>query len=206
MNVFIRLLRSRWAHIISSVIFAFIYLLFAYVHLQNFLNTHHIAMLIFAIAESIIVFLFIFRTKPQTLSVNMYDWFIAIVGTFAPLFFRPAEWGLLPIANTLIITGAIIQMMSVLSLNRSFAIIAANRKIKTAWMYRFVRHPIYASYCLTFLGYLLTNTTIVNGVFYGVSMLFLYLRIVSEEKHLSLDPLYREYKLKVRYKLFPILF
>lgn len=163
-------------------------------------------MLIFAIAESIIVFLFIFRTKPQTLSVNMYDWFIAIVGTFAPLFFRPAEWGLLPIANTLIITGAIIQMMSVLSLNRSFAIIAANRKIKTAWMYRFVRHPIYASYCLTFLGYLLTNTTIANGVVYGVSMLFLYLRIVSEEKHLSLDPLYREYKLKVRYKLFPILF
>ena len=97
------------------------------------------------------------------------------------------------------------QIMSVLSLNYSFALVAAQRVIKTAWMYRFIRHPIYASYCLSLSGYVLTNSTLENGAVYIISILFLYLRILSEEKHLSLDPSYREYKLKVRYRLIPFI-
>jgi len=201
----IAFLTSRWAHIFSGVLFGFIFLIFAGAHLLSFLKSHHVSLLIFALSETLIVFFYVFRSKPLTISVHWYDWLVAFLGTFLPLCYRPSEWGVLPIANVLLMTGAIIQILSVLSLNRSFAIIAANRKIKTAGMYRFVRHPIYASYCLTLLGYVLTNTTLQNGLVYGLSMLFLYLRIISEEKHLSLAPLYRDYKLKVRYKLIPYL-
>ena len=93
--------------------------------------------------------------------------------------------------------------MSLISLNQSFALVPAIRKIKTGWMYRFVRHPIYASYCLTFMGYVLTNTNSANIVAYLVSMTFLLIRIVREEKHLALNPVYIEYMSKVRYRLIP---
>ena len=51
----------------------------------------------------------------------------------------------------------------------------------------------------------MSNTTIENVAVYAISMLFLYLRIIKEEKHLALDPLYRQYQLKVRYRLVPFI-
>jgi protein-S-isoprenylcysteine O-methyltransferase Ste14 len=102
--------------------------------------------------------------------------------------------------------GAAIQVLGLISLNRSFAIVAAKRVIKTAWMYRVVRHPIYASYCLTFTGYVLANTSPANVTIYAISIVFLIARIFREEAHLSLDPLYREYMQSVRYRLVPFIF
>ena len=196
-------LKSRWAHILSGGLLGLIYMFFAYAHLVGFLKSSNGALLIFAISEAFVVAIYIFRSKPVSISVRAYDWLVAIIGTFSPLFFRPADWGVLPIANNLIMLGAVIEIMSLLSLNYSFALVAAQRVIKTSWMYSVIRHPIYASYFLILLGYVLSNSTLQNGFVYVVSMVFLYLRILSEEKHLSLDPLYREYKLKVPYKLIP---
>lgn len=149
---------------------------------------------------------YIFRTMPQTISVNLFDWIVAIGGIFSPLFFRPALERILPLANIMIIAGAFFQILSIISLNRSFALVAAKREIKTGWMYRIVRHPLYASYCLVFLGYVLTNTTLPNVLVYMIAMVFLCIRIFREEKHIALDPLYREYMLKVHYRLIPFIF
>jgi len=49
-----------------------------------------------------------------------------------------------------------------------FAIVAAKREIKTEWMYRIVRHPIYASYILTFGCYVLVHTTLANLLVYAM--------------------------------------
>ena len=194
---------SRVAHILSGFFLTLFYAFFAYAHLQNFFKTQQITMLLFFFAETLLVFFYIFRNKPVTISVNSLDWTVAIIGTFAPLFFRPADWGLFPSAKYAIIVGVIAQIVSLISLNQSFALVPAIRKIKTGWMYRFVRHPIYASYCLTFMGYVLTNTNSANIVAYLVSMTFLLIRIVREEKHLALNPVYIEYMSKVRYRLIP---
>lgn len=206
MNTLTAMLQSRWAHIFSGVFLALIYGLFAYAHMLRFLNTHEWPLLFFCFSETLIVAFYIFRSKPKTISINPLDWIIAMGGTFSPLFLRPAAWGILPMANIAIITGAFFQILSIMSLNRSFALVAANREIKTAWMYRIVRHPLYASYCLIFTGYVLTNTTRVNLLIYLIAMGFLCTRIFREEKHLALDPLYREYMLKVRYRLIPFIF
>lgn len=203
MNKVNMFLKSRLAHIISSGFLGCIYIVFAYAHVSSFLKTYEITWLLFGLSETLLVFFYIFRTRPNTISVEFFDWLIAIIGTFVPLFFRPAEWGVLPMAKYAIIVGTVFQIMGVLSLNRSFALVAACRSIKTKWMYGIVRHPIYASYCLIFLGYVLSSTTVANVVVYSVSMIFLMLRIIREEKHLALDPLYRQYQLKVRYRLIP---
>ena len=205
MDTLSQFLKTRWAHILSGVLLGLIYMLFAYAHLVSFFKSGNAALLIFAISEAFIVAIYIFRSKAVTISIIAYDWFVAIVGTFSPLFLRPAEFGVLPMANSLIILGAVMQILSVLSLNYSFALVAAQRVIKTDGMYRFIRHPLYASYYLSLLGYVLTNSTLENGLVYIACIFFLYLRIISEEKHLSLDPFYRDYKLKVRYKLIPYL-
>ena len=99
-----------------------------------------------------------------------------------------------------------LQIVSLLSLNRSFALVAAKREIKTAWMYHVVRHPLYASYFVVFGGYVLAHTTLVNLLVYAITAGFLYARIFREERHLALDPAYREYMLEVRYRLVPFVF
>jgi protein-S-isoprenylcysteine O-methyltransferase Ste14 len=136
---------------------------------------------------------YIFRSDPKTVSTIPFDWIVAIAGTVAPLFFRPSSTGMLPGASPFIVVGAFIQIVGVLSLNRSFAIVAARREIKTYGMYRFVRHPIYAAYCVIFSAYVLTHTTLWNVFFYGLTISCLLIRMVEEERHLAEDASYRDY-------------
>ena len=119
---------------------------------------------------------------------------------------RPADYGVLPQAEILIALGTAMQIAGLVSLNRSFALVAAKREIKTRWMYRIVRHPLYASYFLLFSGYILTHTTILNVVIYLIMVSFLSLRIIREERHLSQDPEYLDYMSNVRYRVIPYLF
>jgi protein-S-isoprenylcysteine O-methyltransferase Ste14 len=92
------------------------------------------------------------------------------------------------------------------SLNRSFAIVPANREIKTAGMYRFVRHPLYASYLVMLTSYVLANTTFENVLVFAFVMGCMFIRMFREEKHLALDAEYRNYMRKVRYRLIPFIF
>ncbi len=206
MSTLAAILQSKRVNMYSGVFLAVIWGFFAYAHMLGFLKTHEWSLILFCFSETLVVIFFVFRSKPKTISVNLFDWIVAIGGTFSPLFFRPALWGILPLANIAIIVGAFFQILSIISLNRSFALVAAKREIKTAWMYRIVRHPLYAGYCLVFLGYMLTNTTLSNVLVYLIAMVFLCIRIFREEKHIALDPLYREYMLKVHYRLIPFIF
>ncbi len=200
------ILKSRVAHILSSVFLAFIWSLFAYSQMLAFLKSYELSPLLLCISETLIVVFFIFRSRPQTISVHPLDWIAATVASFLPLFFRPAPWGIFPPAKFIMIAGAFLMILSILSLNRSFAMVAAKREIKTNLMYRLVRHPLYCSYCVVFSCYVLTNTTLENTVIFLITMMFFCIRIFREEKHLALDPAYREYMLKVRYRLIPYLF
>lgn len=199
-------LQSKRANMYSGVILASIWGIFAYAHLMGFQKTQNWALLLFFFSETLTAGFYIFRSDPKTVSVVPFDWLVAIGGTFAPLFLRPTSWGMLPVASIAIMAGTCIQILGLLSLNRSFAIVAAKREIKSAWMYRIVRHPIYASYCLTFTGYLLANTSLANLLIYLTSIVFLCIRIFREEKHLALDSVYRAYMRKVRYRLIPPIF
>lgn len=179
---------------------------FAYAHFSKFQETREWALLLVVISETLTAGFFIFRSNPKTVSLAPSDWLVAIAGSFAPLFLRPATWGMFPPASIAIALGTMLQIISLLSLNRSFALVAAKREIKTAWMYRIVRHPLYASYFLVFGGYVLVHTTLANLLVYAITMGFLCVRIFREERHLALDPAYRAYMLEVRHRLVPFMF
>lgn len=200
------ILQSSRFNLYSGALMATILGFFAYAHFIVFLDTGKLSLLIVIISEALTTAFFVFRSNPKTVSVIPSDWLVAIIGTFSPLFLRPADYGVLPQAEILIALGTILQIAGLVSLNRSFAIVAAKREIKTEWMYRLVRHPLYASYFLIFGGYVLVHTTVTNLVLFLIAMSFLCLRLFREERHLSFDPEYRNYMLKVRYRIIPYIF
>lgn len=200
------ILQSSRTSFYSGVFLATVWAIFAYIHIIAFQKTGEISLLMFCVSETLTAAFYIFRSEPKTVSILPIDWLVAIGGTIAPLFLRPATSGVLPMASIAISVGTAIQILGLISLNRSFAIVAAKRVIKTAWMYRIVRHPIYASYCLTYAGYVLSNSTVSNVLIYVMSTGLICARIFREEQHLALDPLYREYMLGVRYRLLPYIF
>lgn len=197
---------SKLVNLLAGFVMASLWGLFAYRHLLAFHNTGEWTYLLISVSETLSAAFFVFRSAPTSVSKDWLDWLFGIAGTFTPLFLVPASWGLLPAAKVLIIFGFIVQILGLISLNRSLAIVAAKREIKTRGMYRFVRHPLYASYLLIFTGYILTNTTTWNFLIYVMTMGFLFVRMVREEKHLVLDPVYGEYVQRVRYRVIPFVF
>jgi len=200
------IVQSRRMHVYSGAALAGLFGVFACAHFNKFQETPEWTLLLAVISEGLTTGFFLLRSEPKAVSMAPADWFVGIAGSFTPLLLRPADWGVFPMASMVIAAGTMLQIVSLLSLNRSFALIAARREIKTAWMYGIVRHPLYASYFLVFGGYVLVHTTLENLLVYLATIGFLYIRILCEEKHLALDPVYRSYMLEVRYRLIPFLF
>jgi protein-S-isoprenylcysteine O-methyltransferase Ste14 len=112
----------------------------------------------------------------------------------------------LPKAKFLIVVGISVQIAGLMSLNRSFGIVPAKREIKTAGMYRLVRHPLYAAYFVAFTGYVLANTSTANLVVYIAEISLQILRLLREEKHLSMDYAYRAYMKRVKFRIVPLIY
>ena len=206
MSALSKILNSQRLHVYSGMLLAGLFGFFAYAHFNKYLETGEWSLLLVILSETLTIGFFIFRSTPRTVSVTPSDWLVAIAGSFAPMFLRPAAWGVFPGASSIIALGTLLQIISLLSLNRSFALVAAKREIKTAWMYGIVRHPLYACYFLVFGGYVLVHTTLANVLIFAATMGFLWVRIQREERHLALDPAYRTYMLRVRYRLVPFVF
>lgn len=197
---------SPLAHLACGAALAIVWLMFAAAHLVAFTLTGKASLLLFCIAETLVAGLLLIRTQPRSFTRRPHEWVIAIVGTALPLLFRPtatagfsgADWG--------VMIGASIQIFGSLSLNRSFAIVPALREIKTSGMYRVVRHPIYASYVITFFSYLAANFSAHNLVVCGTSILLLLARVHFEERHLCAQAEYRAYRDRVRWRLIPFVY
>jgi len=190
----------------SGVLVAIAFVIFASSHFVGFQRTGEWTLLLFCFSEALTAVFIFFRSSPETVSADRLDWIVGTVGTFAPLLLRPAPWGIAPWAKYAIIAGVMIQVAGLISLNRSIAIVAAKREIKTKGMYRLVRHPLYASYLVTFSGYVLMNSSIQNLVLYVLTITLLFLRCYKEETHLVTDPSYAEYMQKVNYRIIPFIY
>lgn len=199
-------LASRWLSLGTGLLLAAMWGLFARVHWAYFQRTHEPAMLLFVAAEGLAALFFVIRRAPASVSTRPLDWAAGFVGTFLPLLLRPAAAGLFPGAHWVLSVGVALQLGAILSLNRSFALVAARRALKTRGFYRVVRHPMYACYLLTFAGYVSTYASARNaGVVAGVALLNL-LRLHREEAQLAEDPAWEAYAARVRWRLIPFVY
>lgn len=155
----------------------------------------------------IIAYFFIARQAPKSVSHRLSDVVIALIGTFAPYLFSIEEGGDRHwLGLFLQVFGSILSLYSILSLNRSIGIIPANRGIQTGGMYRFVRHPLYFSYQVANLGYVINHFSVYNIEVLLIGFLCQVMRVFAEERLLSEDPEYQMYQRKVRWRLFPGIF
>ena len=206
MNYIERVTQSKLAQAIIGGAMASAWLLFAIAHVQVFVRDGNWNILLFCISETVTAAIFLVRSNPATVSARPSDWLIAFAATFAPMPLSPVGHGILPAASVLIAVGAVIQLAGLLSLNRSLGMVPARRVIKTGGLYRFVRHPLYASYVLTLTGYLLSNTTAGNLALYLAGVALLGVRAMREEEHLSQSDDYRAYMGRVKFRVIPYVF
>ncbi|MEJ2377227.1 MAG: methyltransferase [Pseudolabrys sp.] len=162
------------------------------------------------VAEALGVARILMRRRSATLPAHPLDWGLSFGAVSLPLLFTaPAAPGaLIPawLATALMLLGLLTQIAVKLALARSFGVVPANRGVKTRGPYRLLRHPLYAGYTLTHIGFLLGFQSLSNALLYGVVLAVEVARILREEAVLGGDPAYGAYTSRVRYRLLPGVF
>jgi len=161
------------------------------------------------VVNTLFVTLFLARRPAKSESDSPGLWLLGIAGTAVPLLMRPND-GPSTDPLSLIYTGQLLQIvglclvaMSLLSLRRSFSVVAANRGVRSGGLYRIVRHPVYFSELLLLFGVTLSNPSATNVGLWICECALQFIRACTEEQFLSVDTTYRAYRERVRYRLIP---
>lgn len=158
-------------------------------------------------SEGLVLIFTLLRRPSEQVSRNLGDWLLAVGATCLPLTVAPGGTSLSVVLGGLLgLVGFLCNVAAKLSLGRSFGILPANRGVKHVGPYRFVRHPMYAGYVLGHIGFLLVAPTWWNLSVYAMALVLQLFRLQAEERLLSVDPGYRDYSARVRYRLVPGLY
>lgn len=164
----------------------------------------HLYPLMLLVSEAVVVLFLLIRRSTDKISLSLRDWIIALGGTFAPFLVGDPGVVFLPgLGSAMILAGFVIHVGAKLNLRRSFGLVPADRGLQAEGLYRFVRHPMYAGYMVTHMGFLIAAPAIWNAFAYTVCWGLLATRMILEERFLSLNPDYRAYCSKVRFRLVP---
>ena len=165
--------------------------------------------LLLVISELLSVALILARPRSPTLSAHPFDWALCFAAVTLPLLVVPAPGGgtiAEAIATAMMLAGLAIQIAAKIALWRSFGILPANRGVNTGGPYRLLRHPMYAGYLVTHVGFLVGFPSMQNTALYAAAFAVQVGRLLREEAILKEDPVYRNYAARVRYRLIPGLF
>jgi protein-S-isoprenylcysteine O-methyltransferase Ste14 len=190
-----------------NVILASCYLVFGCRMLVDFQLTHRTSSMVLTVFETLIVYFSLCRPAPKQANRSLYDWTVALAGTFILLLMRPAP----QVHDQLAVLAAQVLGMSIslaalFSLNKSWGLVAANRGVKTGGLYGVVRHPIYLGYFLSFGAFVIQNLTAANASIYILFILLEILRVGAEERVLSMDPDYVAYTRRTRWRVVPFVY
>ncbi len=204
-----KIINSKIFANISSFSLILVYLFFIYNHTIAILNNNiNKFTILFLLMETVVVFMLLIRKDPVKTTSSAMAWFFSFLGTFVALLYSPDSVETLnsQLGIILLLTGSILSIFSYLSLNTSFAIVPAIREIKTNGLYKIIRHPMYFSYFVSHSGYILLNFSYYNLAIVIILFISLLARIYYEEKILSTDKNYLEYKKKVKNKIIPFIY
>jgi protein-S-isoprenylcysteine O-methyltransferase Ste14 len=169
----------------------------------DFSSAHWYAILLL-VSEGLVVALLLARRPTENISRRWGDWALGCAGTFTVLMVVPGGAPIhATLGLTLIMMGLVTHVGAKLSLWRSFGVVAANRGVKTRGLYRFVRHPMYAGYMLSHIGFLLAAPSWWNLGVYALGWALLIARIGAEERTLRQSADYQDYAGRVRWRLVP---
>lgn len=158
------------------------------------------------ISEMAAVAFILFRPFGQPISTRPLDVALALIGTMLPLLVSPmgSRPEALALAGVVMTLGLLLSISGKVALNRRYGIVAANRGVQVRGPYALIRHPVYAGYTLTQIGFLFANPEPWNLFVYCLAFAAQIARMLVEEKTMGEE--YRTYAAKVRFRLVPGLF
>ena len=188
----------------TNLLLATCFVVFALANAKSFIENPRLSVFLIVVTETIVAIFLVIRRDPDETHHCWQTWFTSICGTLAPLLLRPVEASEDMLAGEILqIIGFILQIGALLALNRSIGILPAHRGIKSAGLYRWVRHPLYTAYVITFLGYLINNQSWSNLAIVVAGTAFIVMRIHYEEALLFKYAEYARYASKMRWRLIP---
>lgn len=199
--------RMKLMELAGNILGALVYIFFAAAAAMDIVHRGRISSVFLLALVSVFAFFFIIRRAPKEVNPRVYDWVIGLAGTFAPMLLRPAhDLHENAILLGLQIAGMFISIFGIFSLNRSIGLVAAHRGVQATGAYKYLRHPIYAGYFISFGAFWAQNISALNTLALVFWMTLEIMRIFAEEKVLRQDPAYVAYAEKVRWRLFPYIF
>ncbi|MFN8828596.1 MAG: methyltransferase family protein [Labrys sp. (in: a-proteobacteria)] len=198
--------RARRIDLAEKIILIALFLFFVHNQLEPAFSEQRFVSYLLILGEATVLVFVLFRRATDAISDRPMDWACGFMGTCLPLFAMPGGNGsLIPvwICGMIMLTGFIVQMSAKLTLRRSFGVVAANRGVKVSGPYLVVRHPMYAGYLMTHVGFLLASPTFFNLAVYATALAFQIYRIEAEERLLGEDPAYQTFAARTRYRLVP---
>jgi protein-S-isoprenylcysteine O-methyltransferase Ste14 len=201
--------RKALVRILSSAPLVVLFSAFAAANLLRWQQTGRPVGLGTTVLEAFTALLFVVRRPSRVTSGSIFAWIAAPIGTFAMLLARPISnphSGPIDLTELIQLCGVGLALAALAGLGRSFALVAADRGLKTAGLYRLVRHPVYAAYLVAYLGYTAENPSAQNIALLLIATAAQLVRIREEESILNGLPAYQSYCSGVRYRLVPYVY
>ena len=187
-----------------NIVVLLLFALCAWAAYRHFLVTHSSQSFGILAVNTLLLALFVTRRPASAESPSLSLWLLGVAGTALPLLLRPSDVaGLVGIGTTVQLIGMAMMTAGLLSLRRSFAVVPGNRGVRVGGLYRVLRHPIYISELTAVLGVVLVSPTLWNASLWLCLCGLQFARARAEEEFLALDPAYRAYRARVRYRLIP---
>jgi protein-S-isoprenylcysteine O-methyltransferase Ste14/uncharacterized membrane protein (UPF0127 family) len=200
--------RSGIATLLCNLLVAAYYLRFAWSHVSLLSSSGSWALPPLVLQEALLVVFFLTRRRSLATTERPGDWAVGIAGMLLPLLMRPIDPAgpLAVIGVPLQVIGLSLAVLGAASIGRSIGIVAADRGVRTFGLYRFVRHPMYAAYIISYLGYAAEYPRPENFLIVAATIVALHLRAVAEERFLARDAGYRGYLARVRWRFLPAVY
>ena len=183
---------------------ATLYLLFAVANGRSFIDNPRLSVLLIVVVETTAAVFLLIRRNPDETEHSWQTWTTTTFGTIAPFLLRPIDATAdILIGQILQVAAFSMQLIALSSLNRSFGLLPAHRGVKSSGLYSWVRHPLYTSYLLMYVGYWINNQSFANAVIVVIGSAFLVMRIHYEEALLFRYADYSQYAKRIRWRLIP---
>jgi protein-S-isoprenylcysteine O-methyltransferase Ste14 len=199
----------RIESILVNVLVSLFYGFFLYSSVKFWLKTGSPVGMGLIVFNTLSVACLLTRRNASIVTASIANWILASLTPVAPLLLRPvgSSSGILVVVSSAgQILALVVMVASLIVLNRSIGIVAANRGIKTRGPYAWIRHPLYAGEILFDLSFLLSNWSHRNGLLVFVVIFAQVVRSLQEERLLVRDERYVQYRAKVPYRLVPGVF
>jgi len=164
----------------------------------------------FTVQNLLLVTLILIRWQHRGIDKSIVNQVVAIIAFCSGAAFmgQPTSGEEIAIVSSKIVVfmANLLGIITMLNLGRSFGILIALRKVKTAGLYSIVRHPMYGTDILLRTGFIISHFNCFTSSVFAISTSLYVYRAILEERFLIKNKDYQEYMREVKYRFIPYIY